>query len=242
MLDRTVESRDDLGGVLEEVIHYSLTSSDSKLSVYFRFRNNQLSRYQLVVEEGAPIYSQAQSHIALDAAKGVLDRFRAYQSGAYLENMSRLLSLVYTDKNMEIKEGDVKLNATLIGANDAQITLMYTENNVDFSPKSVMLTFKDRTLTELMDDWYLFTIGNTKVGISSDRAVELAQNALKGYSFTANGETVSNFNIMPNLYSVLFHPSTKNNVVLYPQWTVTFYLDKVYGGDVLQDLRSSMGG
>jgi DNA-binding transcriptional ArsR family regulator len=231
LLTRTVEHRADLGGIVEELMQYSLTSGTSKLDVIFRFRNNQLSWYQLRLVEGAPIYSQAQSHIALDAAKGVLDRFKVYEQDSYLENMSRLLTLVNTDQNMEIKEGNLKLNAT-VSRDNAQILMMYTENGVDFSPKSLSLTFENRILKELINGWYLFNVGNTDIGISSDRAVELAKNALKDYTWSANGQTVSNFNIMPEPASVIFHPNTKNSLDLYPQWVVTFYLDKIYAGDI----------
>jgi hypothetical protein len=42
LLSNTVESRSDLGGVVEEILRYSLTTSESKLDVIFRFRNNEL--------------------------------------------------------------------------------------------------------------------------------------------------------------------------------------------------------
>ena len=70
------------------------------------------------------------------------------------------------------------------------------------------------------------------VNVSSERAVELARNALNGYSWNANGTTISNFNVLSQPISVFFHPNTKSELALYPQWTVTFYLDKVYPGNV----------
>jgi len=76
------------------------------------------------------------------------------------------------------------------------------------------------------------TVGSTTVNVSSDRAVELARTALNGYSWNANGTTVSNFNVLSPHASVFFHPNTKNGLALYPQYTVTFYLDKVYPGNV----------
>ena len=72
------------------------------MDVIFRYRNNQLSRYQLVVVEGSPIYSQAQ-HNVLDASKGLLDRFQAYEGDSYLRNMSRLLALVNSYQSIEIR-------------------------------------------------------------------------------------------------------------------------------------------
>jgi hypothetical protein len=47
-----------------------------------------------------------------------------------------------------------------------------------------------------------------------------------------NGTTVSNFNVLPDPQSVIFHPNTKNGLALYPQYTITFSLDKVYPGGV----------
>lgn len=231
LLSRSVEQRSDLGGVLEEVMTYSLTSSESKMNIVFRFRNNQLSRYQIILLEGSPIYLQAQPYSILEVAKGLLDRLHTYEDTSYLENMSNVLALVDDMQNIEIKEGNIKLNATFSG-NNAQILVMYTENNVDYSPKSLDLVFENHDLKELTDGWFLFTIGSTQVNISSDKAVEIAKNALSGYSWSANGQTVSNFQVLSEPISVVFHPNTKHGLELYPQWTVTFYLDKVYPGNV----------
>ena len=54
------EHHADLGGAVEEIMRYSLTSSDSKMDVVFRFRNNHLSRYQIILLEGfADLFSGA---------------------------------------------------------------------------------------------------------------------------------------------------------------------------------------
>jgi hypothetical protein len=143
-----------------------------------------------------------------------------------------MLALVNTSvQSIEIAEGNIKLNVTISG-DSAQILMMYTENGVDFSPKSLSLVFENRDLTQLTDSWFLFTIGSTTVNVSSDKALELARNAVKGYSWIANGSTVSNFNVLSEPVSVIFHPNTKNGLALYPQYTVTLYLDKVYPGGV----------
>ena len=232
LLSNTVEQRSDLGGALEQVMTYALTSSDSKMDVVFRFRNNQLSRYQIILLEGSPVYSQPQPFSVLDGAKGFLGRLALYEGTTYLSNMSSLLSLVTAStQSIEISEGNIKSNVTILG-DSAQILMMYTENGVDYSPKSVSLVFDNHDLETLTDGWFLFNIGSTTVKISSDKAVELAKNALKGYSWTFNGTTVSNFNVLPQPVKVVFHPNTKNGLSLYPQYTVTFYFDRVYPGNV----------
>ena len=232
LLSRTVEQRSDLGGALEEILTYSLTSSDSKMDVVFRFRDNQLSRYQIALIEGSPVYSQPQSFSLLDNVKSLLGRLATYESTSYLANLSRVLSLVQTDTpNIEITEGNVKLNETISG-DSGQILFMYTENGVDFSPKSLDLVYSNGDLTSLTDGWFLFTIGSTTINVSSDRAVELARNAVKGYSWNVNGTIVSGFTVLQQPVLTVFHPNTKNGLALYPQWTVILYLDKVYPGGV----------
>ena len=232
LLSNTIEQRSDLGGALEQIMTYSLTSSDSKMDVVFRFRNNQLSRYQIIMVEGSPVYDQPQPSSILDTAKSLLERLAIYEDTSYLANMSSILSLVNTAaQTIEISEGNIKLNVTISG-DSGQILMMYTENGVDFSPKSLNLVFDNGDLTSLTDGWFLFTIGGTTVNISSDKAIQLATNALKGYSWMSNGTSVSNFNVLPQPVSAVFHPNTKNGLALYPQWTVTFYLDKVYPGGV----------
>ena len=232
LLSRTIEQRSDLGGSLEEILTYSLTSSDSKMDVIFRFRNNQLSRYQIISIEGSPVYSQPQPFSILDEAKNLLGRLASYEDAAYLTNMSSMLSLVNSaSQNIEITEGNIKLNVTMSG-DSGQILMMCTENGVDFSPKSLSLVFGNHDLTQLTDGWFLFTVGSTTVNISSDKALQLATKALKSFSWNANGTTVSNFNMLPQPVSIVFHPNTKNGLALYPQWTVTVWLDKVYPGGV----------
>jgi len=239
LLGRTVETRKDLGDITQEVIKYSLSGTDdsgssSRLSVSFRFRNGQFSQYQLTVDEGSPIFAKPQSPFVLDAAKNIVDRLQAYESGSYLANMSRLMSLVSTSNtsdSIEIKEGNMKLNATITGKS-AEVLMEYTENSVDFSQKALSLVFEDGILKQLTDNWGLFTIGSTAVNISSERAVTLAKSALSGYKWASSGIVVSSFQYNSEPASVIFHPMTKNDLLLYPQWTVTFYLDKVYAGGV----------
>jgi hypothetical protein len=145
----------------------------------------------------------------LDGAKGLLGRLSAYEGTSYLANMSSLLSLVTAStQNLEIAKGNIKLNFTST-SDSAQILMIYTENGVDYSPKSLSLVFDNHDLETLTDGWFLFTIGSTTVNISSDKAVELAKIALSSYSWTVNGTTVSNFNVLPQLPLLCFTQTPK---------------------------------
>jgi hypothetical protein len=231
LLSNTVESRSDLGGVIEQVLRYSLTNSESKIDVVFRFRNNKLSMYQILFD-GSPIYAQPQPYTILDAAKNLLQRFRSYEDASYLEEISNLLASVNETANIEITEGNTKLKVSISGDN-AEVLGLYTENGVDFSVKSVSLVFENHVLKELTDGWFLFTIGSIEVDISSEEAIEIARNAVKDFTWKADGAVVSDFNVLEEPISVIFHPIPREEALaLVPYWQITFYLDKVYPGGI----------
>jgi hypothetical protein len=214
LLSNTFEQRSDLGGAVEQVMTYSLTSSDSKLLVTLWFRNNHFYRYQTSALEGSPVYLQPQPLNAVDSAKGIVGRLAMYEDASYLADMGSMLSLVSSSTEaIEIKEDTLKL--TVSQGEISRIGVMYTENGVDFSPKSLSLEFANGDLTKLTDGWYLFTAGSTTVNISVDEAETLARNALNGYSWSVNGTTLAThcaqilqlFSIQPK--TVYTYPNTQ---------------------------------
>jgi hypothetical protein len=237
----TIDTRPDLGGIPEETMSYSLIGTDStgkasKLSVQFVFLNGEFFTYQLTILDGSPIYAKPQSPFVLDAAKNIIDRMYTYEaSRSYLANMSNLITLasMNAEKNLEIKEGNIKLNTTVSGE-DADVIMEYTNNGVDFSRKCLDITIENGILTKLVDSWGLYSIGNANVAISSDRAVTIAKSALNDFTFAGNGVAVTTFQFNTQPASITFYPQTKGNSTLYPQWTVVFYLDKVYANGVYQ--------
>ncbi|MBT0159547.1 helix-turn-helix domain-containing protein [Candidatus Bathyarchaeota archaeon A05DMB-2] len=232
MLSDTVEYRSDLGGVVEELAKYSLTSNESRIDVMLRFRNGHFSRYQLFIDEGTPQYSQIQPSDIVVATREVLERYEAYTGGSYLEDMRTLMSFVNGTESNETILNHTKL-VFLTSGDSVRVMLQYTENGVDFSPKSLSFVFENGVLNEILDGWYLFTVENTKVNISSAQAVEIARNAAANFKWIADSQEVSNFTILQQPVSVMFHPSPREGgLALVPYWFVTLYLDKVYPGGV----------
>jgi hypothetical protein len=235
LLRDSVENRSDLDGVVEEILQYSLTTSESKIDLILRFRNNHFSLCQISLIEGIPpfdpIYIQPQPTGVLDAARGIIERYRSVSSDPYLEEMSSLLASA-TEVNTEQTLGNVKLKATVYGDN-AEVILMYTANGFDYSAKSIRLVFQQHVLQELSDDWFLYTVSDTQVNVSRDQAIRIARNAAQNFQWNADGVTVSNFNVRAEPVSAVFfpHPRTES-LTLVPYWFVTLYLDKEYPGGV----------
>jgi len=233
LLSDTVDHRSDLGGVAEEILRYSLTDSENQIDVILRFRNQQLSRYRVYLFEGSPVYTEAQPYAVLDAAKGLMDRFGLFEDASYLTDMRGMLDLVEDTNNAEIVEGNIKLTVSVSG-DDAEIMWMYTENGVDFSPKSVSLSFEDGVLKELTDGWYLFNVATTEVTVETEEeAIAIAREAVEGFTWTVDGVVVSGFTVVEEPVLAVFHPTLRTNSLdLVPYWEVSLYLDKVYTGGV----------
>jgi DNA-binding transcriptional ArsR family regulator len=235
LLSNTVENRSDLGGVVEQILKYSLTNSRSKMDIDLRFRNNHFSLYEFSLIEGVPpydpIFTQPQPTNILEATRGIIDRYKSIANDPYLEEMSTLLASA-NGANSEQTLGNTKLKVTINGDN-AEVLLMYTANGVDFAAKSIRLVFQNNILQALYDDWYFYAVGNTQVNVSKDQAIQIARNAAKDFEWKADGETVSNFNVLSEPVSALFFPHARTDqLVLFPYWYITLYLDREYPGGV----------
>lgn len=233
LLSDTVEHRSDLGGVAEEILRYSLTDSENQIDVVLRFRNQKLSRYQLSLFEGSPVYSQPQPYTILDAAEGLMERFNTFEDTSYLEDMRAMLDHVEDTENAEVVDDNIKLTVSISGSN-AEIIWQYTENGVDFSPKSVSLIFENGVLKELTDGYFLFNIETTEVTVETEEeAIAIARNAVEDFTWTADGVVVSDFTVLEEPVLATFHPTLRTSgVSLVPYWEVRLYLDKVYAGGV----------
>ena len=224
-----VEYRSDLGGIIEEIVKYSLTYEGSKLDVTLRFRDTTLSSYYLQVIEGTPYYSQLQPTNILDSAKALLERYQNYSVASHLAVMRNMLETVNEIGNFETTSGNVKLIISN-EANDVKIQFVYTSDNVDFQAKRVELIFDNYGfLKSLSDDWSLFKAGSTEVNISEEEAINIAVEYAKDYSWTVNGEVINNFTLVEESASAELYPHSRDEpLVLIPYWYVEIYLDREY--------------
>ncbi len=231
LLSNTLAYRTDFD-VAEEVIKYSLTSPTSNLDASFRFRENHLSRYQLTPIESTPILTQNQPINILETAKAMLNRYRTYSGDEYLYDMSNLLATVNNTESTVVTQGNLKLQITLMG-DSAEFLWMYTDKGIDFSAKSLRMTFENRVLTALTDGYFLFTVANTNLNISQEEAVTIAKNHLKTLTWTINGQQTSGFTAQDQPVSVelLPHPRS-DSVALAPYWYIVLRLDNTYSGGI----------
>ncbi len=232
LLSNTLEYRTDFG-VTEENLKYSLTSPASNLDIDLRFRANHLSLYTLKMIESSPIFSQPQPNDLLQIAQQSLNRYRTYSGDDYLNQMSALLSTVSKVENLELTQGNIKLQILMSSNNAVQFTWMYTQDGVDFSAKSLRMTFQNNILTEISDGYFLFTVANAKMSINHDQAFTIAKNYAKTYTWDYQGQKITGFSTLDTPVSVQFVPHPRgNSVALVPYWYIILQLDKVYAGGI----------
>jgi DNA-binding transcriptional ArsR family regulator len=221
-----------LGELTEENLIYTLTSDESELNVVFRFRNQALSRYRLDVLEFAPLYTQPQPTNVIDMAAGLLQRYQKYANAPYLTQMRALLETVTEVEDLQKTQDNMKLAISTQG-NDIKIQWIYTTSGIDYQSKGLSLTFHNGVLLELLDGYFLFSVGSTEINVSKDEAVEIAKNHAKDFSWTAEGIKVTDFTIREEPISVSLLPHGREDpLVLIPYWYVILQLDKFYPGDI----------
>ncbi len=219
LLSNKVENPSELNGLTEQTLTYSLASSDSKMTIVFVFYNDTLSKYQLSLTSGLPIYDGSQPFIVLDSAKWLIQKMSSFENEPYIEDMNYTLYQVNLADSYQLTVDNLKFNLSTSGA-ITEMQWYYTENQVDFPAKGFRLTFKDLVLTELDDSYFLYKIGNTNVNIDQAAAIQIAKSAIKDYSLPQiNGYTIQDA-------TAVFDPAPPKDqpLTLVPRWQITLYL------------------
>lgn len=227
----SVGYRLDLGGIIEEFFTYRLISDESELLIDFRFRNQTLSRYLLDVIEGSPIFVEPQSNRIIDLTDELLERYQNYVNHQYLDNMRKMLDEVNTFEEIEIVSNDIKLKVSIEGK-DVEIRWLNTVEEIDYQAKSLIFNFDNGLLEAITDGWFLFNIGNTEINVSREQAIELAIGHAMEYSWTFEGDKISDFVILQQPLSIDLWPHVREPLDLVPYWYIVLRLDKVYSGNV----------
>jgi DNA-binding transcriptional ArsR family regulator len=232
LLSDTLRWRTDFGGVSEEELTYSLKSDISNLNPYLRFRNNHFSRYDINMIESSPIFTQIQPNDVLQNARFILARYKTYSGDSYLTSMTNLINSIYNASNIEVTQGNMKLQITN-SAGTTGFLWCYTDNGIDYQAKGLQMTFQNNVLTTMTDGYFLFNIGSTGLNTSNQTAVSIARNYVKTFSYSINGQQVSGFNVQDTPLSVQLVPHNRvGTVTLVPYWYIEMRLTTTYAGGI----------
>jgi len=228
MLSNTLRWRADFGGISEEEATYSLTSRTSNINTLFRFRNGHFSRYELVMIESYPISNTNEANNLIVHAYAILSGYQKYSGDTYIADMLNLMSKVTSTQNAIITEGNMKLSIQASGA-QAELLWMFTENGIDYQAKGLQMTFQNNILTTMTDSYFLLQPSNSKITITQEKAVEIAEDHVKTLTQNIEGKQISGFKTTRPPISVQMVPHTRDNATrLYPYWYVELRLDQIY--------------
>jgi DNA-binding transcriptional ArsR family regulator len=225
----SLQYREDFD-VAEEALNYGFAATQGNLNVTLRFRENHLSKYQLTADN-TPQLTQTPPSNTLAVARATLSRYSNYSRDAYLSEMQTLLNSVNaTNGDVTVAtSGNMKLQITQTGQS-TEFLWMYTKDSVDYSAKSLRMTFTSGVLTALTDGYFLFTVADAAVNVDSSQAQTIAESYLESMTWTINGTQTSGFNPAATVsIQMLPHPRG-DTVALVPYWYIVMRLDKTYAG------------
>jgi hypothetical protein len=219
-------SLEDISGV------WNLQSESSKISVQFRIINDSVTWLLIDPVEGPPQYTQTLPLSNSDAAKSFLQNYQTTNSDSSLNSMSQMIDMINTIENSTIEVNNVKLELSITSSR-TRFVWKNSFNGAVFSSLSV--SFKNSTFYAFTDDRSYIQIGSTEVNISENDAVASALKQASSFSWSYNGESISNFTIQTgNLYAQLLTKAryAERPLELYPYWMVTLPLNGYYPGFV----------
>jgi hypothetical protein len=235
----TSQQKSYLGVVPEEDVQYTLSSGDSEIETLNTFVNGKLQRMYVLENEGLPsLVNPLDGANAVEMAKRFLTDYQEYTTDSIYGTLGSMLDNVDADKNMTKTMGNVQLNVSAI---DGSTTFKwtYTFNGVLASNKFVALGFDNGFFTVFVDNWHLYSIGSTNVGLSEDEAVAIALDTARQHSWSLqlDEDTLRNFDEKKISWAALIfdcslgvpEARSEDSLMLYPVWCVGVTLDKWYG-------------
>ncbi len=218
----------------QEEVRYKLENSKNTLDVTCLFKNNALVWCTIYVLSGSPVYTQTPSTNLLDQVSTLLDRYQNYTSSSRYQGMKSMLSLLQTADDTAAILGDAKLVIHSDGvAKGFEWTYIY--NGVE--APGLQIEFFNGILETFNDQASLFTIGSTTTNISKEKAIDIALDRVKDFSWTVGLDPstaieVTNFTVLSENAQIKLSMQPREDSTLYPFWRVDLYLDKVYAGGV----------
>jgi hypothetical protein len=223
----------------EEVLTYSLDSKDSSIDVICHFNDGNLYICYASTRKGAVITDKAYTNVA-DAAKSFLEKYQAYskldstEMMAMLANVDSTENATITSKDLTLTITHKDLKGTFFG-DSINFRWVRIVNGCEYLLMDV--AFSDGAFAGFTDHRVRYSIGDTTVNISKEKAIAIAMNYIKNYSYRMSDNLViSDFNVTEDKTVAILKPTMREDNILYPHWSVTLYLNQTYPGSVISIL------
>ncbi|MDR2699730.1 MAG: hypothetical protein LBC12_02805 [Nitrososphaerota archaeon] len=237
--------QDLYGDILpQENIDYTFESDKSTVRVMSAYINGNLRALLTDIVDGKPLTMQSQTN-TLESTKKFLNNYQPLTDTDYTK-MLQMLDDVVPNKSTTKSSENIKLQVTCT-EDTADFRWTYVDNEVEAAIKCVALHFEQGFLKYFVDTWNIFKIGNNSINLSEPKAVEVAMNRAKDYTYLVSlgGEDDNLLEVAE--FTVTWVIETKldfgnylevektrggDPFTLYPSWHVKLSFDDVYPGNV----------
>jgi hypothetical protein len=211
-----------------------LESNSSKLRANFTFENYTLTYFHLYVRKGSPLFTQQPAANFLERADAFLRRYQDYLGTSDCQELRNILSTVTEEKNLTMTVDNVRFEL-IKEPSKTRLRWDITYNGADYTK----LSFSLRSSGEFAfsDTRHLYEIGSTELNVSREEAISIAREQTRylPWKVGTGDETVvvTDYTIVDEPLGAALYTRCREPLVLYPYWSVTLYLDKVYPGNVI---------
>lgn len=223
------ETPEDLGGLVQEHVAYTLEFAGSKILVIFTFLDGTLIHWSLGQFDAlplSPLYVQPLPTNTLDVVKDALQRYQAYSKAAIVQEARNVLDTVTELKTMNATVGNLKMQVTE-GNSFTNIDWVRTINGLEF-PTGLSIRLTNGVIDTFTDQSRFFKIGSSDVNISREEAVRIAWEEAKTFTtvdiWLGNGYGTFPFRVKEEPWIVRLQVGTAN-FTSYPYWYVWFVAD-----------------
>ena len=200
----------------------------------FTITNDTVTSFSLE-PTGGPLFFTSPISNNIGSTKKIMQNYQTWTNDSDVNKMISLLNTAGSERNFtEISDNiDLKILTT---SEQTSFNWSYTYNGVDYS--SVNLGFQNiygRPFIIFSDNRGIYQIGNTKINISQQQAIQIAEDYARTITYPlnyGNGTIIIVKDLNVNETNIIANLSTtsKDSATLYPYWNVQIPLDHNYPG------------
>ena len=226
----------------QENIRYYIDSNTSNIDIIYTIANGKLRMIDVLQTSGLPHLTKTTTE--QEMAKTFLTNCQTNTNNLFYGELKTMLDEIDANKEITLTKNNMRLDITSSG-DSKTYRWTYSLNGVDASEKCVVLGYSDGFLKFFIDNWDLYKIGSTNIGLTEKEAIEIAMQNAETYTWQVgppeDAYEVVKFNladvattqlIFCNSLEANRNHQSQDPFVLFPMWRIGISLDKFYPGNV----------
>ncbi|MDR0373925.1 MAG: hypothetical protein LBI79_10360 [Nitrososphaerota archaeon] len=175
--------------VPQYIVAYTLTSDQGGVQLFYTFANNNLQ--MVTIYKDGPQQERSNYFRDVTAVKDFLAKYQNYAGNSLYAQLGAIIPAERVPGNSTVNSENMALEITL--TDDSTMFKWYYTANGAVAPysKFVTLIVENGDLSAFVDNWQLYPVGNTRIGISRDEALAVALEAARSHAWSLEVEASS---------------------------------------------------